>query len=116
MEHRLQPVLTPRLKPLLHPRSPDPRHGRCCSSRGGSQKEEAMKRFIASIIVASFAIAIPAVADSKAVKAAKHQCRVEYDDAKHQASLLKTHKERVDAKRDAKKTYEACVDNAKRKM
>ena len=74
-----------------------------------------MKRLIATIIIATFALAIPAGAATKAVKDAEKQCKMEYKEGKKQAGTLKTHKERVDAKRDAKKKYDECLENAKHK-
>ena len=74
-----------------------------------------MKRLIATVIIATFALAIPAGAATKAVKEAEKQCRTEYNEGKKQAGTLKTHKERVDAKRDAKKKYDECLENAKHK-
>ena len=73
-----------------------------------------MKRLIATLIIAIFALAVPAGA-MKSVKEAEKQCRTEYKEGKKQAGTLKTHKERVDAKRDAKKKYDECLENAKHK-
>ena len=73
-----------------------------------------MKRLIATLIIAIFALAVPAGA-MKSVKEAEKQCRAEYKEGKKQAGTLKTHKERVDAKRDAKKKYDECLENAKHK-
>ncbi len=74
-----------------------------------------MKRVIATAVVLLFAIAIPAGAATKKEKDARHQCRVEYNEAKRQAGTLKTRRERVDAKRDAKKKYDECLENVKHK-
>ena len=74
-----------------------------------------MKRLMATLIIAMFAFAVPGVAASKAVKEAEKQCRMEYNEAKKQAGTLKTHKERTDAKRDAKKKYDECIEGAKHK-
>jgi len=74
-----------------------------------------MKRLIAALIIAIFAFAVPGGAATKTVKEAEKQCRTEYKEAKKQAGTLKTHKGRVDAKRDAKKKYDECLENAKHK-
>jgi len=74
-----------------------------------------MRRAIASAVLVIFALAVPAGAMMKADKDAKHQCRTEYNEAKRKAGELKTRRERVDAKRDAKKHYDECLENAKHK-
>ncbi|HYS54034.1 MAG TPA: hypothetical protein VER58_09770 [Thermoanaerobaculia bacterium] len=74
-----------------------------------------MRRLISSLVMVQLALAIPATALTKAEKEAKHQCRVTYNAEKKEAGKLGTHRARVDAKRDAKKKYNACVENATRK-
>jgi hypothetical protein len=74
-----------------------------------------MKRLIAALVIAVFASAVPGVAATQAVKEAEKQCRVEYKEAKKQAGALKTHKERLDAKHDAKMKYNECIETAKHK-
>lgn len=74
-----------------------------------------MKRLMAMLIIAMFAFAVPGVAMTKTVKEAEKQCRMEYKEDKKHAGTLKTHKERVDAKRDAKKKFDECIENAKHK-
>jgi hypothetical protein len=78
-------------------------------------KGGAMKRLMATFIIAMFVFAVPGIAMTKTVKEAEKQCRMEYNEAKKQAGTLKTHKERVDAKRDAKKKYDECIETAKHK-
>ena len=75
-----------------------------------------MKRMITSAVLLTMALAVPAGALTKSQKDASHQCRVEYNEAKRQAGSLKTHRQRVDAKRAAKTKYNECLENAKRKM
>jgi len=72
-----------------------------------------MKRLMTTAVLLLFTAAIPANAMTS-VKDAKHQCRAEYKLAKKQAGALKTHQERVDAKRDAKTKYNECLQNAKK--
>lgn len=74
-----------------------------------------MKRLLTAAVLI-LAVAIPAGAATKAEKDAKHQCRAAYKEAKTEAGKLKTHKERVDAKLDAKRKYDECLEKAKHKM
>ena len=70
---------------------------------------------VASALVLSLALGIPAGAATSPQKAAMKQCKVEYKEAKKQAGTLKTHNDRVAAKREAKANYKQCLDTAKHK-
>ena len=84
-------------------------------SGGGAERRLDMRRAITGAVLVMLALAGPAGAMMKSDKDAKHQCRVEYNEAKRKAGELKTRRERVDAKRDAKKKYDECLENAKHK-
>ncbi len=74
-----------------------------------------MKRMISAALALAFVVALPlAAADPKDEKQAKHQCRVEYNEAKKEARKAKTHKERVQGVHAAKKRYEECLERAKK--
>lgn len=76
-----------------------------------------MRRFTALFLISAF-MAVPAFsAESKKTeeKEAIKQCKAEYSTAKKEAGEKKTHKERVDAKKVAKKSYDECVEKAKHK-
>lgn len=74
-----------------------------------------MRRLASSLSIALLLLSVPAFAKSKEEKEALKQCKTEYSAAKKAAGEKATHKERVDAKKDAKKAYEECVDKAKHK-
>lgn len=77
-----------------------------------------MKRVLSSVVMAAFLLSLPAFAvESKKAeeKEAVKQCKTEYSQAKKEAGEKKTHKERVAAKKEAKKAYEECVEKAKHK-
>ena len=67
-----------------------------------------MKQIAASVVTALFLLSVPASAMET-----KSQCKADYKEAKKTAGKLKTHRERVDAKKDAKKKYNACLEHAK---
>ena len=69
-----------------------------------------MKQIAASVVTLLFLFSVPAIAIDKDTKS---QCKVEYKEAKKAAGKLKTHRERVDAKRGAKKKYDECLEHAK---
>jgi hypothetical protein len=48
-------------------------------------------------------------------KEALKQCKTEYSEAKKMAGEKKTRHERVEAKKEAKKNYNECVEKAKHK-
>ena len=72
-----------------------------------------MKRIATAVTILFFALTVPAMADNKAEKDAKHQCGVEYKAAKKAAGRLGTKQARSNAKKDAKRNYKACVARAK---
>jgi hypothetical protein len=69
-----------------------------------------MKQIAAGVVTLLFLFSVPAIAIDKD---AKSQCKVEYKEAKKAAGKLNTHHERVDAKKDAKKKYNECIEHAK---
>jgi hypothetical protein len=73
-----------------------------------------MKRLLTAAVLI-LAVAIPSGAATRVDKDAKHHCQAEYKEAKREAGKLTTHKARVDAKRDAKRKYDECLEKAKHK-
>jgi hypothetical protein len=76
-----------------------------------------MKRLAALFLISAF-MAVPGFsAETKKAeeKEAIKQCKTEYATAKKEAGEKKTHKERGEAKKEAKKHYEECVEKAKHK-
>jgi hypothetical protein len=72
-----------------------------------------MKRIATAVTILLFALTVPAMADKKAEKDAKHRCSVEYKTAKKAADRLGTKQARSNAKKDAKRNYKECVARAK---
>jgi hypothetical protein len=60
-----------------------------------------------------FALTVPVMADKRAEKNAKHQCSLQYQTAKKNANTFSTKRARAAAKKDARKSYDACMSRAK---
>ena len=73
-----------------------------------------MKRILTAVTILLFALTVPAMADKKAEKNARHRCSVEYKAAEKAANRLGTKQARANARKDAKRNYKECVARAKR--